>query len=132
MIKYVSPILLLLSFTAASTENEALNIDQVSVPASDLAFPNDRNIQPTRSSFMIQNYVLMSNDLGERWGVITIQNNSAGRRTLSEKHLLALLADGERIFPHHFSHSFKAHETQSITIAFGENKFPILSIYTLY
>ncbi|WP_366942489.1 hypothetical protein [uncultured Shewanella sp.] len=130
MIKYFFVLLSLISFSASSTENEALNVDQVSVSASDLSFPNDRNIQPSRSDFFIKNYVLMSNDLGERWALITIKNNSAGRRTLSEKHILALVADGERIFPHDFSHSFKAHETLSITIAFGQNKFPILSVYT--
>ena len=57
-------------------------------------------------------------------------NQSSGRRELEAKHLVALFADGSRHNPTEFKRTFKGNETQSITLNFGESKFPILSIYT--
>jgi hypothetical protein len=72
----------------------------------------------------------MSNDLGERWAVITLTNTSSGSRILEHEHLMALFADGKRKSSLAFKVSFEGQETQSVTVSFGENKFPILSIST--
>ncbi|MDN3682590.1 hypothetical protein QWZ04_19980 [Vibrio tapetis subsp. quintayensis] len=130
MIRYLFVILLCTAFPASSEENETLTIDQVVVESVDLAFSNESNTQPELSEFGIQNYVLMSNDLGERWAVVTVKNKASGRRTLTQKHFLAVLANGDRIFPNEFSQFFNRNETMSVTISFGQNKFPILSIYS--
>ncbi len=95
-----------------------------------LSFSNDNNVKPKVGDFEIDNYVLMSNDIGERWGVITITNLSTGHRELDQEHLLALFADGSRHNPLTYKLNFKGKETQSITVSFGQYKFPILNIYT--
>ena len=126
--KYIVAVLLCLSFSTFSEENETLNIEQVVSDRVELAFPNEDNIEPDLSDFTVKNYILLSNDLGERWVVVTLKNESSNHRTLTEKHLLSTLANGEHIFPADFSQTFKGKEVMSVTINFGLNKFPILSI----
>ncbi|ASD69612.1 hypothetical protein [Pseudoalteromonas piscicida] len=121
--------LLMLAVNTQAAE-EALTIDSVVPNSIELAFPNDANIYPDISDFKVLNAVLMSNESGERWAMITIKNQSSGRRTLTQKHLLALTANGQRIAPMKLSESFDGGETLSLTLAFGENKFPLLNVYT--
>ncbi|MCG9761580.1 hypothetical protein L1D50_21135 [Pseudoalteromonas sp. Isolate6] len=109
---------------------KALTIDNVVPNNMALAFANDANIYPDSSDFKVLNAVLMSNESGERWAVVTLKNQSSGRRTLTHKHLLALTANGQRIAPMKLSENFDGGETLSLTLAFGENKFPLLSVYT--
>ena len=74
--------------TGLQAKEEALSVDRVVSQNLQLAFPNDDNIQPEISDFAVLNFVLMSNDNGERWSVITLKNQSSGRRTLSQKQLI--------------------------------------------
>lgn len=129
VLKRISWALLVCAFGAHSGE-EVLSVDRVIPNDIELAFPNESNIQPEQSDFKVNHTVLMSNDSGERWAVVTLTNMATGRRTLTQKHLMAIVADGQRIAPIEFLHSFKANETFSLTINFGESKFPLLSVYS--
>lgn len=120
--------LLIVAFSGAASD-DALSVDRV-VPADlTLAFPNDNHQQPDLSDFTVQHFVLMSNDAGERWAVVTLANNANGNRSLSDKHLMAILANGQRITPQPFTQMFRAGETLSLTLYFGDSKFPLLSVY---
>lgn len=122
-------ILLSLPFTTVqANQTDTLTVDRVATNNLQLAFPNDSNIQPKPSDFELINYVVMSNEVGERWAVITLNNTSTGSRVLEQSNLIALFADGKRSPPLAFKVSFEGNETQTITVSFGENKFPILSI----
>lgn len=46
---------------------------------------------------------------------------------MEKSHLVALFADDKRSNSLEFKVSFEGNETQTITVSFGENKFPILS-----
>ncbi len=129
MLKRMSWALLACAFTAHSAE-EVLSIDRVIPNNFDLVFPNESNIQPEQSDFSVNNFVLMSNDSGERWAVVTLTNMASGQRSLTNKHLMAIVANGQRIAPLEFLQSFRADETLSLTISFGESKFPLLSVYS--
>ncbi|PKG80915.1 hypothetical protein CXF85_21175 [Colwellia sp. 75C3] len=109
---------------------EVLTVDRSISKSIQLSFPNDINIKPKKGDFEIINYVLMSNEIGERWSVVTLTNLSSGNREFSHDHLIALFADGSRISPLQYKLNFKGQETQSITVSFGVHKFPILSIYS--
>ncbi len=130
MYKFILLALLLISFKGYSSEDEALTIDKVVTSNFELSFPNDKNIKPQGSDFELINYVVMSNLIGERWAVLTLKNKSAGNRMLEKQHIMALFADGSRNYPAEIKLNFEGKETQSITVSFGENKFPILSIQT--
>ncbi|QUM83779.1 MULTISPECIES: hypothetical protein [unclassified Moritella] len=128
MFKFLLPVLILISWFAQAEDNEALTVDRAVSQNIQLAFPNDYNVDPKIGDFEIVNYILMSNDAGERWAVITLTNLSSGNREFNNEHLIALFADGSRMSPLQYKLNFRGRETQSITVSFGEHKFPILSI----
>ena len=130
MHKIIISAFFLLSFSSNANETEVLTVDRVVPNNLELSFPNDRRIKPKSSDFELVNYVVMSNELGERWAVVTVRNSSTGGRSLENGHLMALFAYGDRKSPLEFKVSFEGKETQSITVSFGENKFPILTITT--
>lgn len=129
MLKRISWILFACSFGAYANE-DVLSVDTIVSNSFDLVFPNESNIQPEQSDFKVNNFILMSNEAGERWVVVTMSNTSSGRRSLTHKHLMAIVADGQRIAPIEFIQSFKANETLTLTINFGMSKFPLLSVYS--
>ena len=130
MFKFIYLVLMFLPWAAQAEDVGVLTVDRVVSKNIHLSFPNDNNIKPKTGDFKIVNYVLMSNEAGERWGVITLTNLSSGQRNLEHGHLMALFADGNRESPLEYKLNFKGKETQSITVSFGEHKFPILSVYT--
>ena len=130
MFKWVTYFVLLLSLGAVAEENDALTIDRAINSELQLSFPNDKGVKPSASDFLMENYLLMSNELGERWAVVTLTNGSSGNRVLKAEHIMALFADGERKVSDEFKLNFAGHETQSFTLSFGVSKFPILALYT--
>jgi hypothetical protein len=130
MFKYLFPVLILMPWLIQAEAIEVLTVDRSISKSIQLSFPNDSNIKPKKGDFEIINYVLMSNEVGERWSVITLTNLSSGNREFSHDHLIALFADGSRISPLEYKLNFKGQESQSVTVSFGVHKFPILSIYS--
>lgn len=130
MFKYLLPALLLIPSLTQAEAVDVLTIDRTVSKSIQLSFPNDNNIKPKKGDFEIVNYVLMSNEMGERWSVITLTNLSSGNREFSHDHLIGLFADGSRISPLKYNLNFEGQETQSITVSFGQHKFPILTIYS--
>lgn len=130
MYKYLFPALLLIPSLTHAEVADVLTVDRTVSKQIQLSFPNDNNIRPKKGDFQIINYVLMSNELGERWSVITLTNLSSGNREFSHDHLIGLFADGSRISPLEYKLNFSGQETQSITVSFGVHKFPVLSIYS--
>lgn len=123
-------LLLAIPFVTQANKDDVLSIDRVVPQNFDLAFPNEFNNQPDLSDFKINSFALMSNEAGERWAVVTLTNLASGKRSLTQKHIMAIVANGERIAPLEFLQSFNADETLSLTINFGESKFPLLSVYS--
>ena len=129
MSKYIAILILFISFNITASD-DVLSVDRVVPHSFELAFPNEDKIDPELSDFKVINFVLMSNESGERYAVVTMKNLANGSRTLNQKHLLAQLADGQRISPLPFSQAFSAKESISLTINFGQSKFPLLSVYS--
>ncbi|SFD31522.1 hypothetical protein [Pseudoalteromonas denitrificans] len=129
MYKFCLVIFIFLAFQTQAETDDILTIERSVSKNIAIKFPNDKNINPKISDFEILNYVLMSNDKGERWAVVTLTNLSSGNRTFEHTHLMALFANGERQKPLEKKLLFSGNETQSFTLSFDKNKFPILSIY---
>jgi hypothetical protein len=128
--KFIFVALMILSYGIQADDTETLTVDRSVSQNIEFSFPNNKNIMPKAGDFEIRNYVLMSNEAGERWSVITLTNLSSGTRALDKEHLLALFADGSRSNPLTHNLTFKGKETKTVTVSFGESKFPILSIYS--
>jgi hypothetical protein len=130
MRQIIISVFFLISFSGYADETEVLTVDRVVPNNLQLAFPNDMGEKPQVSDFQLVNYVAMSSEVGERWAVVTVRNSSSGGRSFENQHLMAVFADGVRKSPSEFKINFKGNETQTLTVSFGENKFPILSIST--
>ncbi|WP_415918829.1 hypothetical protein [Thalassotalea crassostreae] len=130
MNKFVSLIFVMFSCSIQAKDSDIINVDRAINNDIELSFPNDESIKPKKSDFEVLNYVLMSNEIGERFAVITLRNLSSGNRTLEDNQLMALFADGERKVPTLLKLNFEGNEVQSITVSFGNSKFPILSVYS--
>jgi hypothetical protein len=126
----LSIALLPIALSAQAETVDVLTVDRTVSKSIQLSFPNDKDIKPKKGDFQVINYVIMSNEVGERWSVITLTNLSSGNREFSHDHLIGLFADGSRLSPLEYKLNFEGQETQSITLSFGVYKFPILSIYS--
>ncbi|NMP33461.1 hypothetical protein HII17_18090 [Thalassotalea sp. M1531] len=113
---------------ANANDKDTLTIDRFVSNNLEFSFPNDKGYKPKSSDFDLINYVVMSNEYGERWAVLTLTNLSSGNRVLERDHIMATFADGEVKSPLNLKLDFEGKETQSITVSFGKSKFPILSI----
>ncbi|MFK3864585.1 hypothetical protein [Pseudoalteromonas rhizosphaerae] len=121
-----------LSCFAAQANDEVLSVDQVALQGMPFSFENDAKVRPKNSDFSVVNSVLMSSEQGRRVAVVTIRNDASGSRILQAEHIMALFADGRRVAPISLAENIKLEdgEQRSLTLSFGEDNFPILSIFT--
>ncbi len=132
-------LLLIVSFSVLFSsslfaENEetskGLTIERSISNPAEFQFPNDEQIFPDKSDFSIKNYILLSNEEGDRWVTVTLKNNSSGNRIFDNDQIMALFANGKRLQPQKKTLRFEGKETQTFAINFGRSKFPILAVYT--
>lgn len=83
-------------------------------------------IRPEPSDFRLEEYTLMSNDLGERWALVTFRNTSTSNRLLKNEHLVATLADGGRVHALNLNERLDGGQLFTQAVFFGVWKFPIL------
>ena len=105
-----------------------LHFDDVQKDFQDLYFKDKEKIKPGSSIFTIIEKYFMSNDLGERWAVLTIQNTSAGKRLLKNVNLVATYADGSQSIAQNIDETLDGNEILTKAVFFGIHKFPILTI----
>ena len=128
----------LLSFSSHATNktnddenlSDVFHVDRVVADDVKLNFTNDGNIEPSVSDFEVVIYVLMSNEKGDRQAMVTLENQSSGSRIFQSDQIMALMGDGRRISPQRYKKKFKRGESLSMTLSFGNQKSPILQIYT--
>ena len=129
--KYLIVLLICLcSLHIYAKDDESLSIDRFIPHNFEFVFPNDEKVAPIQSDFELEHFVLMSNLKGERWAVLTLTNSSRGNRQLEPQHLMAVFADGRYGTPEFQNVRFKGNETLTLTVYFGESKFPVLSVFT--
>ncbi|HEA16037.1 MAG: hypothetical protein ACTH4U_14965 [Pseudoalteromonas prydzensis] len=121
-----------LSCFTTQASDEVLSVDQVALQGMPFSFANDAKVRPKNSDFTVVNSVLMSSEQGRRVAVVTIRNDASGSRILQAEHIMALFADGRRVAPMALADNIKLDdgEQRSLTLSFGEDNFPILSIFT--
>jgi limonene-1,2-epoxide hydrolase len=123
---------LILATGHAFAENDVYNFDtiQTLMPAS--AFENEARIHPKPSDFSIVRAIPMSTQNGDRAALVVIKNMASGQRILDSKHIVAIIADGTRVFGNLTDAKVKLAGQEQITIKleFGTFDYPIVSLYT--
>lgn len=113
-----------------NAKQDVLTVDRQITTLNEFSFPNDDNVQPDIGPFKVLSVIPMSSESGERWALLTIENTEAGQRTLNQSHLVALLANGERVFPEKLKQHFKGQESLSLSVKFVNSKFPVIQVYS--
>ena len=126
-------LMLLMSISCVNADDgivgRALTIDQPISEGMRLQFENDDELTPKSSEFKILSSLLLSNEIGERWATITLENMSAQQRLLDNEHIVAVFADGDKRYPLNADQKFSGHEVITLILNFGVSKFPILKVY---
>lgn len=111
-----------------SAEDLVLHFDDVEKNLQKLHFKDSELIKPGKSVFeIIENY-FMSNNLGERWAVITIKNTSSGKRLLRNENIVATYANGKQSTAQNLDESLDGNDVLTKAVLFGVHKFPILTV----
>ena len=103
-----------------------MQFDQTKVTHPRFRFENE--LKPKPNGFELREAAFMSNEIGERWAIITVENTSSGRRFLKRENIVATFADGSQVNPSHLDENARGGELLTKTIFFGVRKFPIVKV----
>jgi hypothetical protein len=85
-------------------------------------------LKPKKNDFELLHFAPMSNQIGERWVLITVRNKATGHRILKSEHIVATFVNGKQAYPVVIEKSIDGGEDFSETIFFGVSKFPIVML----
>ena len=111
-----------------SRKDKILHFDQPQVPLESLDFEHDDELKPVPNDFRIVEVSYLSNDIGERWAIITFENSSSGKRFLKNKAVVATFADGVQVNSFNLDETIEGNERLTKTVFFGNHRFPIVSV----
>ncbi len=129
----VALILILASNLAMASDvleenNRVLHFDQPQAPLTSLNFKQNQALKPLSNDFHIIEKSYLSNNIGERWAVITFENKSAGQRLLKNKSIVATFADGFQTHAINLNETLQGHDKLTKAVFFGVYPFPILVV----
>lgn len=126
--------LLLTLYASATNYSDVLTVDPQKPSFNSYNFIDEsiqrKAIEPDISTIIVVNQMLMSNEAGERWATLTLKNLANGKRIITDKHLYAVFADGDKKKAQMRPIKLQGNEVGIYTISFGYHKFPILYVYT--
>ena len=111
--------------------SQALQFDPISAPPKELAFePTLGDPRPQVSSFQINYHAFLSNELGERYALVTVSKSTASSSEFGTQDVIAVLASGQRIFPIRIEGERRITDRGTLLLAFGIQKFPVVKLET--
>lgn len=123
---------MLLSLAAAAEAADGnpliIHFDTPKPLPSELHFDQPRELVPEPGDFELVHYDLMSNDLGERWALMTFRNTSTGQRLLKNQHVVATFANGAQAFAQNLDKRLAGGARYTQAVFFGTQKFPIIEV----
>ncbi|MFL0804131.1 MAG: hypothetical protein K6L81_10440 [Agarilytica sp.] len=108
--------------------DKTLFFDQPSSAIQHQEFNDLNPLEPDKNDFQIIETSRLSNNLGERWALITVKNNASGQRILKNAHVIATYADGSRSTAKNLKATLTGGELLTQTVFFGTHKFPIIKV----
>ncbi len=118
------------SFLVAEPSYEALFFDQPIAEELKLQYEEAEKERPQRSEFQIVDSAFLSNEIGERWALVTIHNLSSENRTFDEDQIAGILANGTIRKPLSIKRIVRGRDSQSVMLNFGPSKYPLVRVYT--
>lgn len=111
-----------------SEADRVLHFDQPHPPISSPYFQQQRELKPMPNDFRIVEASYLSNNIGERWALITFENSSSGQRVLKNESIVATFADGNQSRGYNLNEVIKGNERLTKSVFFGIHQFPIIKV----
>lgn len=126
---FITSLVPYVAFSSDINEKDrVLHFDQPKAPLTSLSFKHDDELKPTANDFRIVEVSYLSNDIGERWAIVTFENTSPGPRFLKNEAIVATFADGDQTNAFNLNETLKGNERLTKAIYFGIHHFPIVSV----
>ncbi len=136
---YRKPLLINLAFALSAVafglpadefdaEDRVLYFDPALPAVGELRFQRDDDLDPDTNDFRIVHAAFMSNNLGERWALLTIENTANGQRLLKDEYLVATFANGSQAEAIGVEETVKPRQRITKTVYFGLHRFPIIAV----
>lgn len=109
-------------------KDRVLHFDQPKSPLLSLTFKHKDELKPAASNFHIIEVSYLSNNIGDRWAVVTFENSSPGQRFLKNEAIVATFADGTQSHGLNLNETLKGNERLTKAVNFGIHQFPIVSV----
>ncbi len=108
--------------------DKVLHFDQPQTPLKSLDFKHDDELEPVLNDFRIIEVSYLSNNIGERWAIVTFENKSSGQRLLKNEVIVATFADGSQTNSLNLHKILKGNEHLTKSVFFGIHRFPIVNV----
>jgi hypothetical protein len=114
--------------SADGVEDITLHFDHPQGKLTHVDFRQKEVIKPVTNDFELIEAAFMSNNIGERYAVVTIKNTWPGQRIFRNENIVATFANGRQSYAHGLDEILKAGERLTKTIFFGSHRFPIVRV----
>lgn len=128
IILFISLALFGVCSAARADHRDVLHFDRSAIERKDIRCDLSNQAMPEESNFVLVDYALMSSESGKRLAIVTVKNDAGGQRILTNKDMVALLANCEAIYPFEFTQTINPGETISRRVSFGRRYYPIMKI----
>ncbi len=108
--------------------DKTLFFDQPSSAIQHQEFNDLNPLTPDKNDFRIVEISHLSNNLGERWALLTVKNSASGQRIIRNEHVIATFADGSRRAAKNLKATISGGALLTQTVFFGTHKFPIIKV----
>ncbi len=108
--------------------DKTLFFDQPSSAIQHQEFNDINPLEPDKNDFQIVEISHLSNNLGERWTLITFKNSASGQRIIKNEHVIATFANGSRRAAKNLKATLAGGALLTQTVFFGTHKFPIIKV----
>ncbi|WOO43085.1 hypothetical protein [Rubellicoccus peritrichatus] len=120
--------ILLTQSAGAMEPGKALTFDRIVIDPEELFFPEDTKIRPDKSFLNLRNFRPMSNVHGERYAMVTVQNQLNSKQSLDPEEFVGVFADGTHRYPREFKVSIDPARTLTFALDFGTSRFPLVKV----
>jgi hypothetical protein len=108
--------------------DRVLHFDQPQAGLKSPRYKQSPELKPDENDFELLDVSFMSNNLGERWAVVTLKNTSTGQRLFRKQNIVATFADGSQSYALEAEETFKGREIITLSIFFGIRQFPLVGV----
>ncbi len=121
--------LLLFSLRALALDPvQVATFDRYVISPDELFFEEDTSLTPDKTFIVLRNFRALSTPDGQRFALVTVQNQLNSRKSLDREEFVGVFADGTKAYPSEIDVKIGASSTFSFILNFGEHPFPLVKV----